>query len=256
MGAIEAGQRWVRDRESRAGYFVAAALFWTSACATGNPSPSLAPAPDTVVVVDTVLVGGPNPELEERLARLQLQVMEKDAQLVALQDKFDAAIKEVVRSMAMLQTVATRAEAASGMAEAEIALEALRAAAGAVGALELAQAQRLLEMSGAEFNDENYGGSLYLASQARSVARTGEGRFRGGSAQSLRPGEVLFAVPLQLVTVSRSNVREGPGTQFGVVFTVEANAPLVGHSYTDQWVRVSTDDDRTGWIFHSLVGGR
>src|SRR2546427_6837792 len=31
---------------------------------------------------------------------------------------------------------------------------------------------------------------------------------------SLRPGEVLFALPLRLETVSRSNVREGPGAGY------------------------------------------
>src|SRR5437667_12814633 len=66
--------------------------------------------------------------LEQRAARLELKVLEQEALVDELQSRLDDARREVVRAMAKLQSLATRAEAASGMAEAEIALQALRSA--------------------------------------------------------------------------------------------------------------------------------
>ncbi len=38
-----------------------------------------------------------------------------------------------------------------------------------------------------------------------------------------------------------------------MLFTVDAGTPLVGYSYTEQWVRINDDEGRDGWIFHNLV---
>src|SRR5439155_18972481 len=71
-----------------------------------------------------------------------------------------------------------------------------------------------------------------------------------------RPGEVLFALPLRLETVNRSNVREGPGAGYAVAFTLETGAPVVGYSYADQWVHIGDEAGRSGWMFQTLVGRR
>ena len=227
-----------------------------AACAAGAPPATPAPTPDTVVVVDTVVVRvGPDrgPELEQRAATLQLQLLERAAQVEDLQRQLEAARQEIVRAMARLQTLASRAEAASVMAEAEIGLEALTGAAGDEEVPEAAQARHLLVLSTTEFADENYGGALYLASQARRVARAGEVRLTIGERGDRQPGEVLFALPLPLETARRSNVRAGPGLGFRVLFTLDPETHLVGHSYTEQWVRITDEQGRDGWIFHNLV---
>ncbi len=222
------------------------------ACAAGTPAAAPAPMPDTVVVVDTVEVG-PDRELAQRVATLQLQVLERTAQVEDLQRQLEAARQETVRVMARLQTLASRAEAASVMAEAEIALEAVTGAAGDEEVPAVAQARNLLALSTTEFANENYGGALYLASQARRVARTGELRLTSGDEGGRQPGEVLFALPLRLETERSSNVRAGPGLRFDVLFTLDPQTPVVGHSHTEQWVRITDDQGRRGWIFHNLV---
>ena len=152
--------------------------------------------------------------LEQQTARLQLRVLEGDAQVGDLQAKLDEARQEVVRAMAKLQTLASKAEAASGMAEAEIALQALQTAAGQLRTSEAAQAEQLLRMSTKEFDQQNYGGALYLANQAKNLAGGGQTRLTSSVRGALRPGEVLFALPLRLQTLVRGNVRDGPGTNF------------------------------------------
>src|SRR6266516_5602789 len=201
-------------------------------------------------------------QLEQRAARLELKVLEQAAQVEELQRRLDDARREVVRAMAKLQSLATRAEAASGMAEAEIALQALRSASGtnsqAPAPPEYGQGAQLLQLATTEFDQQNYGGALYLATEAKNAAAAGQGRVasddRGGG--TVRKGESPFALPLRLQTTGRANVREGPGAGFKVLFTLETGVPVVAYSYVDQWVRVKDDSDRSGWIHQTLIGRR
>lgn len=194
-----------------------------------------------------------NPQIEQRLARTELRLLEKEAQLEELQVRLDDARREVVRSMAKLQSLATRAEAASGIAEAEIALQALRATPGSPGA---AEAGQLMRLSAAEFDKENYAGALYLANQSKAAALAARGQLSTAEPGALRPGEVPFALPLRLQTTGRANLRDGPGSGFAVVTTLHSAAPLTGQSYVEEWVRVTDDAGRRGWIHQGLVSRR
>ena len=226
---------------------------WLAACGGGTAPATPAPR----VAVDTVVVRSEvDAELEQRVASVQLQLLERAAQVEELQRQLDAARREVVRAMARLQTLASRAEAASAMAEAEIGVEAVLGAAGDEEVPDVAQSRQLLALSATEFARENYGGALYLASQARSVARAGEFRLASTELEDRQPTEVLFALPVPLQTMRRSNVRTGPGLTFRVSFTIDAATALVGHSHTEQWVRINDDQGREGWIFHDLVASR
>jgi hypothetical protein len=228
-----------------------------AACAGGRPQQAV-PAPDTArhppaAAPETVVVR--DRDQDRRTATLELRLLEKDAQIGALTGQLNDARQEVVRAMARLRTLATRAEAASGMAEAELAVQSLKAKADR-DAPEVPQAQQLLDLSGGEFNNENYGGALYLANQAKTVAKAAESRVASAQDLASRPGEVLFAIPVPLKVVSRANVRDGPGTSFSVLYTLEAGAQVLGHSYAPDWVHVVDDSGRAGWITRNLVTGR
>jgi hypothetical protein len=218
-------------------------------------APPPAPAPKPVPKSTRAMAESIN-VLEQHTARLELRLLEGEAQVGDLQAKLDEARQEVVRAMAKLQTLASKAEAASAIAEAEIAIETLKTAAGQLGTAEAAPAEQLLRMSTKEFDVENYGGALYLANQAKNLAARSQTRLTSSVRGALRPGEVLFALPLQLQTQVRGNVRDGPGTNFKVLFTLDAGTPLLGYSYADVWVRVSDESGRGGWIFYTFVGRR
>jgi TolA-binding protein len=217
----------------------------TTACSQTKP----APPPSVKVVRETVTVR--DPELDKRVTRLELQLLARDAQIEDLQTRLEETRAEVVRAMAKLQSVASRAQAASAMAEAEVALQTMKSGASAEP-LEAAQVTQLVRQSATEFNKSNYGGALYLANQAKTVASSYRGRL-GVSREGARPGETLFAVPIKLKTTSRGNVREGPGTNFAVSFMAEPGSSITGYSYADEWVRISDDSGRTGWIHQTLV---
>ena len=231
----------------RIGQLILAAAVPLTACATGKPETTAEPAQPRPAPSATARA-----ELDRRIARLELALMDQEAQVDDLQARLDAARQEVVRAMAKLQTLATRAEAASGIAEAELALQPLKVAA-PQSSPEAAQARRLLKDSSDEFGKENYGGALYLANQAKTMAAAGRGRLAGGGRVPERPGETAFGLPIPLKAVSSGNVRDGPGLGARVVFSVQAGDSLTGYSYMDEWIRISNGEGHGGWIFRNLI---
>jgi hypothetical protein len=234
-------------------------ILFLGACAGGG-APA-APTPetrDTVVVqrvverADTVR----DPQLQNRITELEMEALEREARIQLLEERLEDARREVVRTMARAQTVASRAEAASGIAEAELALRTLRATAGRRPAPELTQVERLIQQSSGEFDKSNFGGALYLANQARMIAGQGTDRLRGSEGAGARPGETAFEAPLRLRTSARANVRSGPGIGFAIAFTLDRDQPLTGSAHADGWVRVTDGQGRTGWIARSLVERR
>src|SRR5436309_5542339 len=240
-------------------HFLLAALLG-AACRPHHPAnvPPMRVPRDTARVTQRSPAVVRDTALEQHAARLELRVLEQEAQVDELQSRLDDARREVVRAMAKLQSLATRAEAASGMAEAEIALQALRATNGsnAPPSPEYAQGSQLLQLATTEFDQQNYAGALYLATEAKNAAAAGRGRVASDDRGATRKGEVPFALPLRLQTTGRANVREGPGANVKVLFTLETGVPIVAYSYVDQWVRIRDDSDRPGWIHQTLLDRR
>ena len=209
-------------------------------------APRAAGTPETVTVRD--------PELQREAARLWVNLLERSAQLADVERKLDEATTEVVRAMARLRTLATRAEAASAMAEAEVALQQLRGRAGQQLPPEGRQAEESLRMATAAFDAENYGGAVYLATQSKRAATAGRGRL-AETAGTTRGGERNFALPVPLVTTQRANLRSAPSTGGEVVAQVPASTPLTAYAWAQEWLRVTTADGRTAWVHQDLVRG-
>ena len=216
--------------------------------AAAPPPPAPAPAaPETVTVRD--------PAMERENARLRVQLLERSAQLADTERRLGEATTEVVRAMARLRTLATRAEAASAMAEAEVTLQQLRGRAGQQAPPEARQAETALRAGSAAFDAENYGGAVYLATQAKRVATAGRGRLAEGGGTTARAGERALAVPVPLTTTSRANLRAAPGTASELVVTVPAGTSLTAYAYAQDWFRVTMADGRGAWVHQSLVRG-
>lgn len=239
------------------------AVVAVGAC-TAAPPPAPAPAPTPVVVAPApapapVVVAPPetvtvrDPETERELIRLRVQVLERSAQLAEMERRLGETTTEVVRAMARLRTLATRAEAASAIAEAEVTLQQLRGRAGQQASDEARQAEAALRAGKAAFDAENFGGAVYLATQAKRAATAGRGRLAEGGGATTRSGEQAFALPVPLTTTARANLRAAPGTSAAVVATAAAGTPLTGHAYTQDWIRVTMADGRSAWVHQSLV---
>jgi hypothetical protein len=196
-------------------------------------------------------------DLEERLARMHLQALEKDAEIRALNQKLEAAILEVVRAMAKLRGLSGRAEAASNLAETEIALKSLPAEpALRPKDTDLLQAQQLLRLATEEFRKQNYDGTVYLTSQVKALIKARNDRPVRGAEVTKTDAEQPLSPMLAVRVSNRGNVREGPGPTHKILFVVERGTPINAVSYNGVWVRVKTDDGRGGWMHYSLIDQR
>lgn len=223
-----------------------------SAPAPATPAPIVtepapAPAPEPVVRTRTDTVQVKDPDQQRKLDRLELQLADAESRIAELEQRLDAAHQEVVNSMARTQGTASRAAAASGIAETELATQSPRG----TSAADVAQAKRLLGQANEAFKDGNYAGALYLTDQAKGLVAPA--RRVAGSELPARPGEKSFSSPVAFKAARRGNVREGPGPGFKVLYTVSAGSALTGVGYTDQWVKVTDDGGRAGWIAKELL---
>src|SRR2546427_5090753 len=91
-------------------HFLLAALLG-AACRPHHPAnaPPMRVPRDTARVTQRAPTVVRDTALEQRAARLELRVLEQEAQVDELQSRLDDARREVVRAMAKLQSLATRA---------------------------------------------------------------------------------------------------------------------------------------------------
>jgi predicted RNase H-like nuclease (RuvC/YqgF family) len=203
-------------------------------------------------------------DLDEKISDLQLRLLEKDSQIKSLEEQLrsqqkalDDAFLEVVRSKAKLRSLETKAEAASNMAEAEIAVKALKVESGAGDQdADVRRAEQLLKMSADEFNNENYGGALYLTNQAKAHIKAGQVRLRAGEGMSSHKGETLFSQPIELKLLQRTSLRQDPASNSKDVGRLEKGRHVLGYSTAAGWIRVEGEDGVRGWVLRSAVGAR
>jgi SH3-like domain-containing protein len=68
-------------------------------------------------------------------------------------------------------------------------------------------------------------------------------------------GPLLKRIPALVVKVPRSNVREGPGTTFRMVFQAEKGVPFKRLDKKGNWFKIQHADGQVGWIHKNLVWG-
>ncbi len=186
-------------------------------------------------------------------------IQELNAQISNQQQTIDEAVVEVVRAKAKLRSIESRAEAASTMAETEIALKSLKTQnfsdTGSASS-QFDKAESLLKMSADEFKRENYGGALYLSGQAKAQIKAIQSRRNHEVSAEMVVGEVIFSPPLPLILLKRSNLRKAPDLNSDVLQVLEKGMPIIGYSHKDDWIRVQMEDGEFGWIHQSLIQGR
>lgn len=196
-------------------------------------------------------------DLEERLAKLNMLLLERDAQVDELNDRLQEAILEVVRAKAKLRSPESKAEAASTLAEAEIALKALRTKFPQVARdAQYTRAVELVKVGAEEFKKQNFAGALYLSGQAKGLIRRSREQSLSRQDLPLLPGEIPFTLPVRLKVQDGSNLRQEPRLNSGVVRRLQAGDPLIGHSYRGRWVRVQSATGQVGWVYYDLVRSR
>ena len=201
--------------------------------------------------------------LEREIANLEIRILQKEALVIELQrrtgsqqKRLDDAITEVVRTKSKLRSIESKAEAASTIAEAEIALKSMKSRIEAMDQEKMAEFQKakhLLQKSTQEFKAQNYGGALYLAVQSKAQVSAGDRRIQGRSKIATEAGEVAFDQPLPLTLNKNTNLRNGPDLTHQILTTLDAGTAIVGYAHKENWIRVRTKAGSNGWVHQSLV---
>jgi hypothetical protein len=198
------------------------------------------------------------------IARLKQELATREAELRDLRSSqrdqvkvLQESTREVTRAKVRLRRLATQAEAASYIAEVEVAMATLRSSLGAKATPPLMMlAQGILASTAAPFAQGNYGAAMESAAQAEQLlALVAHYEVRPGSRDRV-PGEV----PLQLAIPLRVNVvsplRRQPLARSPVVDTVKKDVLVVARAYKSPWMQVETDDGRAGWVEQRRLGPR
>jgi Bacterial SH3 domain len=237
-----------------------------SGCVT--PPPAVAPPPTPGPAPLERTIRAPQcPTCEEQpyeIARLRQDLANREAELRDLRSNqrdqvkvLQESTREVARAKVKLRRLATQADAASYIAEVEVAMESLRSSLGTKATVPLmVLAQVILESTAAPFAQGDYGVAMDRAAQAEqliAVMADNQGRPRS---RPRAPGQVLLQVAIPLSVTVESNLRAQPLGKAPVVGALKKDTPLIAHAYKGSWLRVETEDGRTGWIEQAQLGAR
>ena len=177
-------------------------------------------------------------------------------QLRAQQSVQAKALKEITVEVASaevkLRRLATQADAASRLAEAEVALQGMETETQTpLRAVQIAEAQRLLDAGAESFAQGEYGAAVERAAESQAIIETlaGGGRLVPGA----RAEETPLHTPLALRTRIDSNLRAQPGRTEPVLSLLRQGTALQAHAYRGEWLHVHADDGRAGWVYGPLL---
>jgi hypothetical protein len=229
-------------------------------CATPPPAPP-APPPTPIeapVVVparpicadSTAEIAGLRRDLASRDAELRdLRAQQRD-QARALQET----TRQATRAKVKLRRLASQADAASYVAEVEVALEVARTLPGAGSrAPLLALAQEILESSAASFAQGDYGAAMDFAARAEELVAIAASAPAGPASGSRATATVSFDETVRLRVRRASHLRRQPRAGAPSIAVLPAGTRLVARAYRDGWLKVETENGRSGWMFQSVV---
>lgn len=250
----------------RAGSAGALVALLVAGCATPAPEPPPAPVVPPAIVVAPLPACPSCDEQVREIARLQQEIATRDAELRELrstqrdqaksaQETTREVTREVTRAKAKARRLATQADAASYLAEVEVAIAALRRVPGTPAALP-ALATSYLAAAAEPFARGDYGMAMERASQAEQIVALGSGSASSLQKSARAPGEKVLQVALPLRAVGEASVRRQPQGKAPPVGVVAKDTSLTAFAWKDGWMRVETEDGVAGWVEQGRVAVR
>ena len=233
-------------------------------CVTAPPpEPAPLPPPALVVTLPEPLCPACMDQSAE-ISRLRQDLASRESELRDLRSSQRDQVKviqesksEVTRAKAKLRRLATQADAASYIAEVEVALKALRSSLPATPATPmLSLAQGFLESSAAPFAQGDYGTAMDRAAQAEQLLIVVADNQAANGARARVPGEVPLHVTIPVKALADSHLRREPLPKAPVLTVLKKDSPLVAHAYKGAWMRVETEDGKSGWITQAQLAAR
>jgi hypothetical protein len=192
-------------------------------------------------------------DLANREGELRDQRSNQRDQVKVLQES----TREVTRAKVKLRRLATQADAASYIAEVEVAMESLRGSVGPTSTIPMiVLAQGILDSTASPFAQADYGVAMDRAAQAEQlITLVAHYQVRPGSRARV-PGEVPLQIAIPLKVTADSHLRRQPVGKARVVALLKKDSPLVAHAYKGSWLQVETEDGRSGWVDQARLAAR
>jgi hypothetical protein len=217
--------------------------------------------PVTVIVQDEALerehqeLKAKFEEQKQLNARLQMNLLDKHAEVNKLMLKNEQLVRVFVRNKVKLRNRGNKVEAVRLLAEVTTVIDTARANyPGGSWDEVLDRAEQFLLEGKAEIDKGNLENFFYLASKAFEQVQMIELENREFGQQNDEP-EIIFLVPLSMKLLLTSNVRKGPSMDAGVKFVLEAGSLVTAIGYKGMWVKVKSNEPDGGWVHYSLLSG-
>lgn len=162
----------------------------------------------------------------------------------SIQQDLDQAEKQFISIEQRLQLKETKASAVSSLAEARLAYDkykSVQSKTADVGLLE--EIERKLEESRELIDKNNYPASVYYSKRVHRMLE----RTASNEAFLRSNGET------RVVSVSKANLRKGPGLDYEVIGQLNFGTILVQVELADKWSKIETQDGIVGWIHRDLI---
>jgi len=191
---------------------------------------------------------------KQELEQSELALTSLEERYAALEIELTSAVEEVLRAMARVRTVKTRALAVSRIAEVRVQLEAVPDADDQEVAARLQRASDFLTRADAVLEEGNYGGASFLAERANDLVRQARMvREIRASANGQPQGVIAIVPPRPMEVLESSNLREGPGADTRRVGSLPQGSEVVAVARSGEWFQVQTESGLKAWIAARLV---
>lgn len=197
--------------------------------------------------------------LRDEIASLKQKLAEKDELIQNLnareQDRAQILQKtagEMSRAENKLHRLATQPEAASKIAEVEIAVHAAKLVSFSESEATLQSlAQRFLDAATTAYEQKNYSAAMNHAAQSGELIDAITNPTRKMFVSQDAP--LAFRITVPLLTTKAINLQAEPNHQAKAITSLKRNTPLTATAYHDNWLQVQTMNDLSGWIQSQAV---
>lgn len=157
---------------------------------------------------------------------------------------------EISRTQNKLHRLATQPEAASKMAEVEVAIATLEQSNLTKSNIAFKHlAQRFLNAAMVVYRQKDYSQAMNYAAQSGELISA----INSEKDTELQDAIVPFRTPIFLRTIQVDNLRAEPNSTAKVVNRLKLNVPLTVSAYYHEWLYVQVSNNLSGWIQSSSV---
>ncbi len=220
-------------------------------CALLHPAP-----PPTVIPQSCMAEQSEIGHLRQLLAEKEELIRSQQAHQQEQAQELQATTSEATRAQIKLRRMATQTDAASTLAEVEVAMETLKSSKTTARQQAMqTQAQRLLDDANAAYAKGDFAAAVDGATQSREMIDILQSQ-RSGRTASKHRVTVTFQTPIPLRTRIDCNLRQLPRGNAPILSVLRKDSPLMALAYRGDWLRIQTEDGRMGWILNTLVEAR